>query len=414
MNRQLYTDIAALHVCGEFPKPIRGLDTQACPSIQNAWILIEGDTILDYGSMSELPGVGNATIQSLKGSHVLPAFIDSHTHTVFAKTREQEFLDRIHGLSYEQIAERGGGINHSAKALQEMDADQLYDQAYSRCIHMIAQGTGAIEIKSGYGLTVDAERKMLEVIQRLKINIPIPIKATFLGAHTIPTPFIKNRTDYIDLIVERMIPEFTSLGLMDYVDVFCESKFIQLNETERILKAGATYGVRGKIHVNQFNCLGGIALANRYHALSVDHLEVVNTEDIQVLSHSDLIATLLPTAPFFLNQDFPPSKELLENHAIVALATDFNPGTAPCDNMFWTFALACIRMRMTPEQAMIACTINAAFALEIESYYGSITRGKKANLIITKPGHSPTHFAYQFNEGHIEKMLINGTIFSNK
>lgn len=378
------------------------------PILRNAFLLIENQRIQDFGLMSDLPDLNVDQKIDATGKIILPSWCDSHTHLVFATTREEEFVDRINGLTYEEIASKGGGILNSAKKLQNCSEDELYKSAVLRLKEVIMLGTGAIEIKSGYGLSVNDELKMLRVIKRLKQYFSIPIKATFLGAHAFPKVFKENRQGYIDLIIEKMLPKITEENLADYIDVFCEKGFFSPKETVQIIQAGKDYGLKPKIHTNQFTCMGGIELSVRNNAISVDHLEVLNDEEIACLQNSQTICTLLPSAPFFLNDHYPPARKILDANLPVALATDFNPGSSPSANMPLAIALACIKMRMLPTEAINAATINGAFAMEIADQVGSITKGKLANLIISKPMKSIAYLPYAFGSNMIEQVLLRG------
>jgi imidazolonepropionase len=342
------------------------------------------------------------------GQFVLPAWCDSHTHLVFAGSRETEFVDKIKGISYEEIARKGGGILNSAQRLNETSEDELYESALLRLKEMRAMGTGALEIKSGYGLSVAGELKMLRVIKRLKKTQNIPIKATFLGAHAIPKEYKKNREGYLQLIEDEMLPRIAAEELADYIDVFCEKGFFDTTETKRILEAGKRYGLRPKVHANQLKNSGGVQVGIACGAISVDHLESIGDEEIEALASSKTIATLLPSAAFFLRLPYPPARKLIESNAAIALATDYNPGSSPSGNMPLLVAMACIQMKLTPEEAINAATINGAFAMEVANEVGSITIGKKANLIFTKPIPSLAYLPYSFGENLIDNIMING------
>ena len=388
--------------------PIPGSQLSRLPTIENAYLLVEDEHIKDFGQMDHCPVRADREVDAT-GRMVFPSWCDSHTHLVFAKSREEEWVDRIKGLSYEEISNKGGGILNSALRLQETPEEQLLEQAWQRLEEVKNYGTGLIEIKSGYGLTLDSELKMLRVIRRLKEKSDIGIKATFLGAHSIPMTFRNNnRQGYIRLIINDMLPQIAGEGLADYIDVFCEKVAFSVQEMEQVLEAGAKYGLKPKVHVNQFYCLGGIAAAIKHGAISVDHLEVMNDEDISALQHSSTIATLLPSAPFFLNDHIPPARQLIDADLPVALASDFNPGTSPSGRMPFVVSLACIQMRMLPEEAINAATINGAFALESALEFGSIARGKKANFFITKPMPSVAYLPYAFGSDLVERVFING------
>ncbi|MGB5005569.1 MAG: imidazolonepropionase, partial [Ferruginibacter sp.] len=341
---------------------------------------------------------------------VLPAWCDSHTHIVFAKTREAEFIDKIKGMSYAEIAAKGGGILNSAAKLHDVEEDELFNSAWKRLEEVSKLGTGAIEIKSGYGLSVEAELKMLRVIKKLKEKSNLSIRSTFLGAHTYPIAFKENHPGYIDQIIHEMLPVIAAEKLADYIDVFCETGFFSPEEMETICRAGMSYGLKPKLHVNQLNSIGGIETAIKLNALSVDHLEVMTDDDVKILSKSNTIGTLLPTAAFFLRMPYQPARELIDAGCAIALASDYNPGSSPSGNMNFVIALSCIQMKMLPEEAINAATINGAYAMELEKELGSITIGKKANLIITKPIPSLAYIPYSFGANLIDKVMINGQL----
>ncbi|MEZ4856053.1 MAG: imidazolonepropionase [Gelidibacter sp.] len=389
---------------------VKGSDMKMLPTLKNAYLLIEHDTIIQYGTMSECRGLEADVVIDATGKIVLPSWCDSHTHIVYAGDRSQEFVDRINGLSYEDIAKRGGGILNSAEQLQNTSEDELYEQSLKRLNDVIKLGTGAIEIKSGYGLTVDAELKMLRVIKRLKQDSPAKIKATLLGAHAIPTEFKNNKDAFLDLVVNEMIPQVSKLQLADYVDVFCEKGYFSLEDTERILEAGTKHRLIPKIHVNQFNAFGGVALGVKYNALSVDHLEEMRQEDINILKNSKTMPVALPSCSYFLSIPYTPARQIIDAGLPLALATDYNPGSTPSGNMNFVVSTACIKMKMTPEEAINAATINGAYAMGISNMYGSITRGKKANIIITKPINSYYSLPYAFGDNLIDKVIINGRL----
>lgn len=377
------------------------------PTLDNAFLLLENGKIKDYGKQADAPDRADEIIDAT-GRFVLPAWCDSHTHLVFAGSREGEFADRISGLSYEEIAERGGGILNSARRLQQTSESALIDQALPRLAEVRGYGTGLIEIKSGYGLSLDAELKMLRVIQKLKAQTDLTIKATFLGAHTFPMEYRQNRRGYLDLIINKMLPQIADENLADYIDVFCEKVAFTPAETTEIVEAGARCGLQPKIHTNQFNSMGGIEASVAAGALSVDHLEVMTDAEIETLRNSSTIATLLPTAPFFLNDPFPPARKMLDAGLTVALATDFNPGSSPSGRMPFVLSLACIKMRMTPQEAVNAATINGAAALEEEENFGSITKGKSANILLTKPLSSLAYLPYAFGTNCVERVILGG------
>ncbi len=407
----LITNIKELLQVRDFAvKKVSGKDMKILPNIKNAYILIEDDLIVDFGSMENSAGISADKTLDVTGKIVLPAWCDSHTHIVFAGNREQEFVDRINGLSYEEIANRGGGILNSAEKLQNTSEDDLYEQSVVRIKNVMKLGTGAIEIKSGYGLTLESELKMLRVIKRIKKNFPIEVRATFLGAHALPKKFQNNKEGYIQLITDEMLPNISKEQLANYIDVFCEKGYFSLEDTERILAAGKQYDLIPKIHVNQFNAFGGVGLGVKYNALSVDHLEELNKEDIEALSGSNTMPVALPSCSYFLSIPYTPARELIDAGLPLALASDYNPGSTPSGNMNFVVSTACIKMRMTPEEAINAATINGAYAMGIENQYGSITKGKKANLIITKEITNYNYLPYAFGDNHIDKVLINGNM----
>ena len=389
-------------------KKVSGKDMSILPVIRNAFMLIEDDIIINFGSMDNLDVKKADKVIDLSGRLVLPTWCDSHTHLVYADSREEEFVDRIKGLSYHEIAEKGGGILNSAKKLQLKIEDQLYNDAVIRIEEIIKSGTGALEIKSGYGLTLDSELKMLQVIKKLKETFPIPIKATFLGAHAIPSKYKENREEYIQLIINRMIPEIASQKLADYIDVFCEKGYFSPEETNRILKAGITYGLIPKIHVNQFNSIGGIKVGVNNNALSVDHLEVLTDEDISIISKSDTMPVALPSCSFFLGIPYTNARKIIDSNIPLAIASDFNPGSTPSGNMNFVVSLACIKLKMTPEEAINSATLNAAYALNLSKEIGSISKGKLANFMITKPIKSYNFLPYSFGNNSIERIYFNG------
>ena len=395
------------------PTPIdkvSGTDMATLPAIQNAFLLIEDNLISDFGKMEDLPQHSEAQIIDATGKTVLPAWCDSHTHIVYAGNRVQEFVDRINGLSYEEIANRGGGILNSAKKLNETSEEEIYQQSKERLEEVMKQGSGAVEIKSGYGLTVEGELKMLRVIKKLKENYPVAIKATFLGAHAFPKEFKENHSGYIDVIVNEMLPKIAAENLADYIDAFLETGYFSVEETERIMEAGKKYGLPAKIHVNQFTAINGIEACVKHNALSVDHLEIVTDEDIEILKNSDTMPVALPSCSYFISIPYTPARKMMEAGLPLALATDFNPGTTPSGNMNFVVATACIKMKMTPEEAINAATINGAYAMGLSETHGSITKGKRANLIITKPITSFYQLPYAFGTNLIEQVIIEGKL----
>ena len=387
---------------------LRGAEMKELPIIKDAWLLVEDGKISDFGEMRNLPELEAEESIDARGKMILPSWVDSHTHLVYAGNREQEFIDRINGLTYEEIASRGGGILNSAKKLQETSEEELYQQSARRLEEVMKLGTGAIEIKSGYGLTTEAELKMLRVIRKLRENYDLPIKATFLGAHALPKEYKENKDGYLDLLIEEMLPQIAEEGLADYVDIFCEKGYFTVDDTTRLLEAGEKYGLRPKIHVNQFNSIGGIQAGLRHNALSVDHLEVMTREDIDSLKGSGTMPVALPSCSLFLSIPYAPAREMLETDLPLALATDYNPGSTPSGNMNLVVSLACIKMKMTPEEAINAATVNAAYAMDLSHSHGSITRGKAANLILTEEIPSYGFLPYSFGANHIEAVYING------
>jgi imidazolonepropionase len=387
-------------------KIVKGAEMKQLPMIEEAWLLTDGQHILDFGSMQSLPEKQVDREENLNGASVLPVWVDSHTHLVFAHSREQEFVDRIHGLSYEEIAKRGGGILNSARKLNDADEGFLYEQAMARLEEVKSLGTGAIEIKSGYGLNTQAEIKMLRVIRRIKETAGIPVKATFLGAHAYPMEFRENHQAYLDIIIQEMLPQIADEGLADYMDVFCEKGFFSAEETAQLLEASSKYGLKPKIHANQLYNSGGVQVGVKYDAISVDHLETMDDEEVACLQHADTIATLLPGAAFFLAMHYQPARKLIDAGVAVALASDYNPGSCPGGNMNFLLTLACTQMRMTPEEAINACTLNGAAALELSNQLGSIARGKKASFIITKPISGPAYLPYAFGTNLIERVVF--------
>jgi imidazolonepropionase len=389
---------------------VSGSEMNELPTIKNAYLLIENNIISNYGEMKDCPSISDQSIIDATGKMVLPTWCDSHTHLVYAGNREQEFVDRINGMTYEEIANRGGGILNSAKKLNETSEEELYNQSKNRLEEIMKMGTGAVEIKSGYGLSVQGELKMLRVIQKLKENYPIELKATFLGAHAFPTEFKENHKGYIDIIINEMLPAIANEKLADFIDVFCESGYFSVSETEEIMEAGKKFGLVSKIHVNQFNAFGGVKAAVNKKALSVDHLEVMNIEDIEVLKNSDTMPVALPSCSYFLGIPYTPARNIIEAGLPLALATDYNPGSSPSGNMNFVVATACIKMKMTPEEAINAATINGAYAMDISKTHGSITIGKKANIIITKPINTIYELPYAFGSNLIDSVFIEGNL----
>lgn len=392
-------------------KLLRGRELAELPVIKNAYLEITHGLITDYGYMQDIVMEGDSNdfiIHDASGATVMPCWCDSHTHLVFAASREAEFVDKLKGLSYAEIAANGGGIIHSANNLNACSEQELFDMAWQRLQELIQLGTGAIEIKSGYGLTVAGELKMLRVIKRLKEVSPIPIKASFLGAHTYPLAYKENHQGYIDLIIHEMLPVIAREELADYIDVFCETGFFSPDETIQIIEAGQAIGLKPKIHANQLNLSGGVQTGVAMHALSVDHLETMDAAAIEVLAESATIGTLLPTAAYFLRMPFQPARKMIEAGCALAIASDFNPGSSPSGNMNTVVSMSCIQMSMLPEEAINAATVNGAYAMELEDILGTVSIGKLANLIFTKPVPSIAYIPYAFGSNLIEKVMING------
>lgn len=390
---------------------LAGAAMAGLPLLEQGWLMAEEGIITAMGTDADWPGItdwNGLEVIDADGRYVLPGWCDPHTHTVFAAPRESEFVDRIRGLTYQQIAAKGGGILNSAMRLRAMAEGMLYEQAKLRLEEMMRQGTVAVEIKSGYGLDADSELKMLRVVRRLKETLPLQVRATLLAAHAIPPEYKENRSAYVDLVVKKLIPRVADEGLAQYVDCFCETNYFTVAELERILEAGARHGLPGKVHVNQFTSIGGIPAAVACHALSVDHLEVLEEADIQALKGSAVMPTLLPSCSFFLGIPYAPARQLIEAGLPVALATDFNPGTTPSGNMNFVAALGCIKLRLLPEEAINAATLNAAAAMGLERELGSLALGKRASFIITKPVPSLAYLPYAFGQDHIDTVIIDG------
>jgi len=399
-------------VYDDAPRKLSGKDMNAVPVLDDAWLAIENGIIADYGIMTEFPGItdwNELEIIDANEGMVLPAFVDSHTHLVYAGSREGEFVDRINGLSYEEIAARGGGILNSAAKLRATSEDDLYAQAAVRLQEVMRLGTGAIEIKSGYGLDLESELKMLRVIRRLKENFTINIKSTFLGAHAVPLEFKDNKPEYIKYLIEVMLPAVAHQNLADYCDVFCERNYFTEEETVQILEAAQRLGVKPRVHANQLSASGGVQAGVRVNALSVDHLEFVGDEEISALKNSNTMPTLLPGAAFFLSLPWPPARKMIDAGLPVAIASDFNPGSSPSGNMMQMMSMACIAQKMTPNEVLNATTINTAYAIELSETHGTITRGKVASVIITKAVPSLAYLPYYFGSNLIETVIINGS-----
>lgn len=411
--KTLFTNIKELlQVRETLIDKVSGTEMGNLPIIKDAFLLIEDDLILDFGPMNVCPKIDNANITDATGKVILPTWVDSHTHIVYAGNRIQEFVDRINGLTYEEIFNRGGGILNSAKNLNETTENEIYEQSKVRLEEIMQQGTGAVEIKSGYGLTVEGELKMLRVIKRLKENYALPIKATFLGAHAFPIEYKENHAAYIDLIINEMLPKIAAENLADYIDAFLETGYFSVEETVKIMEAGKKYGLIPKIHVNQFTAIEGIKACVENGALSVDHLEIVTDEDIEILKNSFTMPVALPSCSYFISIPYTPARKMINAGLPIALATDYNPGTTPSGNMNFVVATACIKMKMTPEEAINAATINGAYAMGISKTHGSITKGKKANIILTKPITTYYQLPYEFGSNLIDRVMINGEFIS--
>jgi imidazolonepropionase len=391
------------------PRVLKGKEMNHLPVLEDAWLAIDGGKIADFGSMSEWPGISDwrdLEVIEADGRYVLPSWCDSHTHIVYAGSRVSEFEDRIHGFTYEQIAAKGGGILNSAKKLQQTSEEELYEAAWKRLDDIMLTGTGAVEIKSGYGLTAESELKMLRVIRRLSDAHPLTIKATFLGAHAFPAEFGNNREGYVHQLIHEMIPEVARQGLAEFIDVFCEVNYFSVEQAHAILEAGVKHGLKPKTHVNQFNAIGGVQASIQHGALSVDHLEVVRDEDIEALRRSETIPVALPGCSLFIRIPYTPARAMIDAGLPLALATDFNPGSAPSGNMNLVNSLACINMGMTPNEVIHASTINGAYAMNLDHTHGTITVGKSASLIITAPIASPAELMYSFGRNNVERIIL--------
>jgi len=394
-------------------KWVAGSDMKSISTIKDAFVEVENGIITAFGSMEKWKGIedwNNTEIIDVEGGMVFPTYCDSHTHLVFSASREGEFADRINGLSYQEIAEKGGGILNSAEKLQNATEEELFEDALSRLNELVQMGTGAIEIKSGYGLTLEAELKILRVIKRLKENSDVTIKATFLGAHALPLEFKDNKEGYMDLVINEMLPKVAADKLADYVDIFCEDGYFTISDTKRLLEAANEFGIKAKTHVNQFNAIGGVKASVDLGALSVDHLEEMVEEDYAALLGTNCMPTVLPSCSFFLGISYGPARKMIEKGLPIALATDYNPGSSPNGNMNFVASLGCIQLKMTPEEVINATTINTAYAMGVEKELGSICIGKRANLFITKPIPSYAYLPYSFGHNVIDKVMINGKI----
>ena len=387
---------------------LSGNEMKDLPTIKNAFLVVKNGLITDYGSMDNCPAESFSEVIDATGKMILPSWCDSHTHIVYAGNREGEFVDRINGLSYEEIANNGGGILNSAKKLQETSEEELYQQSKVRLEEVMLLGTGAVEIKSGYGLTMDAELKMLRVIKRLKENYSIPIKATFLGAHAVPATYKGNKDGYLEMLINEVLPKVSEQNLAEYIDIFCETGYFSVADTELVLEAGKKHGLIPKIHVNQFTAIGGVQAGIKHNALSVDHLEEMRDEDITALIGTQTMPVALPSCSYFLSIPYTPARKMIDAGLPLALATDFNPGSTPSGNMNFVVSTACIKMKMTPEEAINAATINGAYAMGLENEVGSITKGKQANFILTKTINSYGFIPYAFGVNQIEKVFLKG------
>lgn len=397
-----------LQVRENAPSKLSGKEMKELSTLKNAWVFINHGIIEDYGTMDKMGKYQGFRTLDCSGKMVLPAWCDSHTHIVYAGNREQEFVDRIKGLSYQEIAEKGGGIVNSAKKLQETSEEDLYCQSATRLEEVMRLGTGAIEIKSGYGLTTEAELKMLRVAKKLSVEYPVTVKTSFLGAHAIPTEYKGNKDGYLDLLCNEMLPKVAEEKLAEYVDIFCEEGYFSVADMERVLSEGKKHKLIPKVHVNQFNSIGGIEAAVKYNALSVDHLEVMTDKDIADLQNSHTMPVALPSCSYFLSIPYAPGRKMIDAGLPLALATDYNPGSTPSGNMNFVVATACIKMRLTPEEAINAATINGAYAMGLSKSHGSITKGKVASLIITKPIPSYGYLPYAFGSNLIDSVIVNG------
>ena len=410
MAKILIKNIKGLVQAGEnIPAVRKGSQMQELDVMEDAYLALEDSEVIGYGLMNDWEGIidwRDVEIIDAEGCFVLPAFIDSHTHSVFANTREEEFVDRIHGLSYEEIAAKGGGILNSARKLAALSEDELYEAAKIRVEKIIQSGTGALEIKSGYGLSLEGELKMLRVIKRLKENMPISIKATFLGAHAYPVAFKENKRGYIDLLIDEMLPIIQKENLADYIDVFCERNYFSVDEMEEILKAGIAIGLKPKVHVNQFSILGGVKKAIELGAISVDHLEEIDEQDLEALKNSTSIPTLLPGCSHFLSIPYGDARRIISAGLPLALASDFNPGSSPNYHLMTILSLACVKQKMTPEEAINALTINAAAAVELSDTHGKIALGRRSHILMTKEIPSLAYLAYAFGEDHVQRIFL--------
>ena len=407
--RVLIKNIKGLYQIEQTPKmAVCGSDMADLPYIENAYLITQDGIIQDFGRMEDLKEQNADKIYEAYNRFVLPCFCDSHTHLVYAGSREIEYIDKIKGLSYEEIAERGGGIVNSAVRLQQTDEEKLYEDAMQRIDSMIKHGTGAIEIKSGYGFTTQAELKMLRVIRRIKENSPATIKANFLGAHGVPLEYRGRQEEFVDLIINEMIPLVAQENLADFIDVFCDKGFFTVEQTDRMLFEGVKYGLKPKIHANELAKSGGIQVGVKYNALSVDHIEYTGIEEMRLLKASQTMPTVLPGAAFFLNMPYAPARDMISFGLPVAMASDFNPGSSPSGNMQLILTFACVNYRLTPQEAVNATTINSAYAMDVVDSCGSICKGKKANFFITKEIPTIEYIPYFYGENKVDKVFLNG------
>ena len=416
MKKILIKNIDKLFTVSNNSNLKKGLDMKKLPFIENAWIIINDDLIFDFGHMNDWKGIDNWNefeIIDAENGTVLPSWCDSHTHIVFSGSREQEFVDKINGLSYEEIAKKGGGVLNSSMVIKNTTEEQLYQQSMIRIDEVIKGGTGAIEIKSGYGLETEQEIKMLRVIKRIKETSPITVKSTFLGAHAVPIRYKNDPDEYVRIVTDEMIPQISKEELADYIDVFCDKGFFTVDQTEKILKTGLNYGLKGKIHANELAYSGGIQVGVKMGAISVDHLEFTSDKEINCLKKSKTIPTLLPSTAFFLGLEYPPARKMIDSGLPIALASDYNPGSSPSGNIEFIFSLACIKLKMNPEEVINALTINGAHAMELQNEFGSIEKGKKANLIITKKIPSIAFIPYSFGKSLINKVIIEGKLYND-
>lgn len=412
----LFKNIKGLVGAADAPQGVRsGAEMDQLPVIENAWLAVENGMVADFGSMEDWPGINDwrdLEIVDGDGRYILPGYVDSHTHLVYAASREQEFEDRIKGLTYQEIAARGGGILNSARKLAEASEDELFESALKRADALIRLGTMAFEIKSGYGLSIEAELKMLRVIRRLKDVLPVPVRATFLGMHAVPEGYKSAPDAYVGHVIDEMLPAVAAENLADYVDAFLEEGYFSAEQTVRLLEAASKHGLKGKVHVNQFTATGGVRACVEAGALTVDHLEELNDDDIEALKGSQTLPVALPSCSFFLGIPYTPARRIIDAGLPLVLASDNNPGSTPNGNMNLVVAMACIKMNMTPAEAINAATVNAAHAMEIESQAGSILIGAPANFILTKAIPSIAFIPYAFGESHIEKVYVNGNLYT--